>query len=41
MDIQDAVNIGHRLGSDLRQAGIKTFEELQKIGFREACRYGL
>lgn len=36
MDIQDAVNIGHRLGADLRQAGIKTVEDLQKLGYREA-----
>jgi TfoX C-terminal domain len=36
MDILDAVNIGNRLEAELRQAGIKTVEELQKLGYREA-----
>ena len=38
MDIEEAVNIGPRLATELHRAGINTLEELEALGYLEAWR---
>jgi hypothetical protein len=36
--IEEAINIGPRLGAELSRAGIATLEKLKELGYREAWR---